>query len=182
MSTLIETSTGTIDYTPQVGQSLPPRSLRDAWTVLDDGNGVITVALDPDAVHSIMRGRVNVERDRRIDAGFMVDFGGVIKGFDSDQSSRENILGAHAAAYAAINAGALPADLRWFDPDFDFEWICADNSRQQMDAQTCYDLCSAALAYKTSVIFAGNAIKALPTIPDNYDDNAFWPNTTLSII
>lgn len=181
MSTLIETSTGTVDYSQS--QTLPPRSLRDAWTVIDDGNGVVTVALDPDAVHSIMRGKVNVERQRRIDGGFLVDFGGgIIKAFDSDQSSRENILGAHAAAYAAIQAGAAPADLRWFDPLIDFVWICADNTRQPMDAQTCYDFCSAAIAYKTAVIFAGNAIKGLATIPENYDDNAYWPSQTLSLV
>lgn len=126
---------------------------------------------------------VNAERDRRIDGGFNVDFGGEIgiKPFDSDQEARDNIAGAHSFALSAIVAGAQPGNLRWADPNNDFEWICADNTKVAMDAITTLKFAAAAMGYKSAIITTARAIKDTDPIPENYDADELWPSKTLTL-
>lgn len=124
--------------------------------------------------------QVDQERDRRISQGFVFD--GVTYQTES-QSDRENILGALGTALAAITVdGAQPGDLRWADPKFDFFWIAADNSRVPMDAQTCLAFARSAMARKSLLVIAGNTIKQMDPIPQDYTDDKWWPqwNATLS--
>nr|WP_314583426.1 hypothetical protein [uncultured Pseudomonas sp.] len=116
---------------------------------------------------------VDLERDRRISEGFV--FEGVRYQTES-QSDRENILGALGTALAAITVdGAQSGDLRWADPKFDFFWIAADNTRVPMDAQTCLAFARAAVARKSLLVIAGNTIKQMDPIPQDYTDDKWWP-------
>lgn len=121
---------------------------------------------------SISGSDVDVERDRRIAAGFV--FQGIT--YQSRPEDRENIAGAATAALGAIIAGKLSGDLRWADPDKDFIWIAADNSEHPMDAQTTYALGQQAMAMKSACIFAGRALKDMSPIPTDYATNpSYWP-------
>lgn len=98
-------------------------------------------------------------------------------------SDRENILGALGTALAAITVdGAQAGEFRWADPKFDFFWIAADNTRVPMDAQTCLAFARAAVARKSLLVIAGNTIKQMDPIPQDYTDDKWWPqwNATLS--
>ena len=116
--------------------------------------------------------QVDAERDRRIAAGFV--FNEVL--FQTErQADRENILGAAYASLAAIVGGAQPGDLRWSDPDRDFFWIAADNSRVPMDAQTTQSFTMGAMSYKTKLIVACSNLKAMSPIPADFADDKWWP-------
>jgi hypothetical protein len=115
---------------------------------------------------------VDVERDRRVDAGF--SFGGVF--FQSRPEDRENIMGAATAAVAAIVAGVTVGDYRWHGGDSDFEWIAADNSKHPMDAQTMFGFGQAALNHKKDHIFAARNLKDADPIPADFADDAYWPS------
>ncbi|CDZ43102.1 Hypothetical protein NGAL_HAMBI1146_58750 [Neorhizobium galegae bv. officinalis] len=121
---------------------------------------------------------VDIERDRRITAGFT--FEGVL--FQSDKEARENIMGAHKAASDAMMLfGAQPGNLAWrqlLDPAGPevFEWIASDNSRVPMDAQTVLRFGYAALTHKASHIFAASDLKSMDQIPEDFATNpVYWP-------
>lgn len=100
---------------------------------------------------------VNVLRDTKIADGFI--FGGVL--FQTDLVSVKRIAGAASAAHVAITQdGAAAGDLRWADPDSDFEWIAADNSVVAMDAPTVVAFGQAYMAFERELVFAASAIKA----------------------
>lgn len=120
---------------------------------------------------------VDAERDRRISGGF--EFQGVryqsrlpsaIHPGDWDVFS-----GKALEAFIALSSGAAPGDLRWADPDEDFAWIAADNSRVPMDAQTVIELCKTASAHRSRHTFAGSDLKAMQPIPQDYTDDQWWP-------
>lgn len=113
---------------------------------------------------------VDVERDRRIAAGF--DFEGV--NYQSRTADWEVYSGKALEAFIAISSGAQPGDLRWSDPDSDFAWIATDNSRVPMDAQTVIELAKAASAHRTRLTFACSDIKSLDPIPADYADDKWW--------
>lgn len=113
---------------------------------------------------------VDMERDRRISAGFV--FAGKL--YQSRPEDRENIAGASTAALAALVNGAQPGDYRWHGGDSDFCWIAADNSLTPMDAQTVFALGQAAMAHKQAHIFAARAVKDMEPIPADFADNAYW--------
>lgn len=116
---------------------------------------------------------VDIERDRRTDAGFA--FGGVF--YQSRPSDRENIAGAATAAGVAMLTGAEAGDLRWHGGDEDFAWIAADNSTHPMDAPTMFAFGQAAMAHKSAHIFAGRALKEMTPIPQDYATNqSYWPS------
>jgi len=120
---------------------------------------------------------VDVERDRRIAAGF--SFGGAF--YQSRPEDRENIMGASTAALAAVMAGAQAGDYRWHGGDSDFQWIDAINSMHSMDAQTMFSFGKAAMAHKQAHIFAARAIKDSPAIPTDFATNdAYWPTVANS--
>lgn len=127
---------------------------------------------------------VNAEWARRLDGGFTVDFGSPtgVRAFQSHADARENIAGALSLSGLAVVAGAQVGDLRWANPDVDFEWIAADNSRVKMDAQTCMAFCQAAIAYKSALTFAGRTLKDLETIPEDVTDDQYWPSSSLSLV
>jgi hypothetical protein len=118
---------------------------------------------------------VDVERDKRISIG--VVFGGKI--FQSAPANREDIAGAATLALAAIMAGAEEGNLRWADPDEDFEWIAADNSKLAMDAHMMFAFGKTALAWKKAHIFAARTLKDADPIPEDYQDDSHWPPLTL---
>lgn len=122
---------------------------------------------------SRMSPRIDSERDRRIASGFIFD----VHAYQTESASdRENILGALGTSLAATTVdGAQPGDLRWFDPDFDFFWIAADDTRVPMDAQTCLAFARAAVSRKSLLVIAGNSIKQMNPIPQDYMDDKYWP-------
>lgn len=120
---------------------------------------------------------VDAERNRRISAGFQ--FGG--HRFQSrlpdgtNPGDWEVFSGKALEALIAVMGGAVAGDLRWSDPDEDFAWIAADNSRVPMDAQTVIELGKAASAHRTRCTFAGSDLKAKSPIPADYSDDKWWP-------
>jgi hypothetical protein len=120
---------------------------------------------------------IDLERDRRISAGF--DFNGTKYQSRLPDASRsgdwEVFSGKALEALIAVIGGAQPGDLRWSDPAEDFAWIAADNSRVAMDAQTVIALGKAASAHRSAHTFAGSDLKAMQPIPTDYTDNKWWP-------
>ncbi|HWV10688.1 MAG TPA: DUF4376 domain-containing protein [Pseudomonas sp.] len=114
---------------------------------------------------------VDIERDRRIDAG--VTFQGVV--FQSLATDRENIAGAAQLGFMAVVGGAQVGDLRWSNPDQDFTWIAADNSLVPMDAHTVVAFGKAAAERKQALIFAARQLKNLEPIPLDFTDDTWWP-------
>lgn len=141
---------------------------------LIDGVPTFVVTLEDIVISSE---QVNVERDRRIDAGF--NFNSVM--FGSDPEDRENIAGAKSAAGDAIAAGAEAGDFAWqqlLDPSMPavFAWIAADNTLVPMDAPTVVQFGYAALSHKQQHIFAARTLKDMDPIPSDYATNeAYWP-------
>ena len=113
---------------------------------------------------------VDVERDRRIAAGFVFD--GTM--YQSRTADWEVYSGKALEAFIAVMGGAAQGNLRWADADADFAWIAADNSRVPMDAQTVIELAKAASAHRTRLTFAGSDIKALDPIPEDYGADWRW--------
>lgn len=118
-----------------------------------------------------LRQQIDVERDRRIDAG--VEFQGVM--FQSRATDRENIAGAAQLAFMAVVAGAQAGDLRWSSADQDFAWIASDNSLVPMDAQTVVAFGRSAAERKQALIFAARQLKDMTEIPADYTDDKWWP-------
>lgn len=100
---------------------------------------------------------VDVERDRRIDAGF--EFEGVR--YQSRPGDRENIAGAAVIALA--------------DPAYATGWIAADNSVVEMDAPTLLRFGRVAADHKQALIFAARQLKDMQPIPQDYTDDQWWP-------
>lgn len=114
---------------------------------------------------------VDLERDRRIDAGIV--FEGVK--FQSRATDRENIAGAAQLGFMAVVAGKQAGDLRWSDPYQDFTWIASDNSLVPMDAPTAVALGKAAAERKQALIFAARQLKDMEQIPADFTDDKWWP-------
>lgn len=114
--------------------------------------------------------KIDIERDRRIDAGF--EFEGVR--YQSRPGDRENIAGKALEAFMAIVGGVQPGDLRWAHTGRDFAWIAADNSLVPMDAQTVVAFGKAASAHKESHVFAARQLKDMQPIPTDYTDDKWW--------
>lgn len=130
----------------------------------------------PVIIYPIQPYQVDEERDRRIAEGFVFED---VRYQTESQSDRENILGALGTALAAITVdGVQPGNLRWADSKFDFFWIAADNTRVPMDAQTCLAFARAAVARKSLLVIAGNTIKQMDPIPQDYTDDKWWPQWT----
>lgn len=102
-----------------------------------------------------LAGYVMARRDELVDGG--VTFNGTE--FQTRATDRENIMGASQLALMAIINGAEPGDLRWTNPDADFNWIAMDNSMVPMDAQTVIAFGQTAAARKQTLIMTARAIK-----------------------
>lgn len=114
---------------------------------------------------------VNMERDRRMNGGFV--FQGVK--FQSEAESKARILGAAQLAFMALAGGASPTSLRWHGGASDFSWIAEDNSIITMTAPTVIAFGQAAAQWETAHLFHARAVKAMNPIPANYADDAYWP-------
>ncbi len=156
---------------PEVADGLVARWASGAWEVVERGAEV-----DP-SPPPVLPSAVDVERDRRIDAGF--EFEGVRYQSRLPTANRAGdwdvFSGKALEAFIAVSSGAQPGDLRWSDPGADFAWIAADNTRVPMDAQTVIELCKAASAHRSRHTFAGSDIKAMSPIPLDYTDDQWWP-------
>lgn len=136
-----------------------------------------THAVELDLLRGVSALDVDIERGRRIDAGFVFD--SVL--YQSRPEDRENIAGAVKAATDAILLGALAGDFGWqrlLDPNApaEFRWIAANNGTYPMDAQTVVRFGYAALGHKQAHIFAARALKDMAPIPADYATNpAYWP-------
>lgn len=124
---------------------------------------------------------VNVERDRRIAAGFVYNS----KLFDFDISSKIRISGAYQKAVVAVTNGAQAGDLYWHltadekaDPvtNQPFGWICHDNSVMALDAQSMIEMGNAAFSWENDHVRAAYAIKQMDPIPTDFaTDATLWP-------
>ncbi len=114
---------------------------------------------------------VNIERNRRIHAGFF--FGGKRFAFDAD--SKQRVTGAATLAGFAMAQGKKADDLLWHGGSDPFVWIADDNTLVPMDAPTCFAFGQAAAAHETAHIFAARQIKDASPIPADYADDAYWP-------
>lgn len=142
--------------------------------IVPGNDGAPSLAL-PQLSAEQMAAAVDIERDRRIAAGFA--FGGVV--YQSRAEDRENIAGAKSAATDAIALGAAAGDISWqqlLDPSApsEFAWIAADNSLHTMDAQTVVQLGYAALRHKQGLIFLARRLKDLDPIPSDFTDDRYW--------
>lgn len=165
---------------PHRSTPIPPPEPSGSLVALWAGSGWVLadVPAEPVSVAPTLQPvDVDVERDRRIDAGF--EFEGVRYQSRLPTANRAGdwdvFSGKALEAFIAVSSGAQPGDLRWADPDEDFAWIAADNSRVPMDAQTVIELCKAASAHRSRHTFAGSDIKAMSPIPLDYTDDQWWP-------
>ncbi len=133
----------------------------------------VRIGIDKAARYRLLSDAINVERDRRIAAGFRFEG----KRFDFDRDSVTNITGAGALAGIAVAMGARAGGLRWADPDRDFTWLAADNTHVPMSASTYFAFARAAMLHKQAHIFAARAIKDMVPIPDNFTDDKYWPHS-----
>lgn len=127
--------------------------------------------VDSDARDADLRASIDVERDRRIDAGMTV--GGVR--YQTRPQDRENLNGAATLALAAIVQGAAAGDLYWHGGAAPFAWIAEDNSLHQFDAPGLFALGEAMATHKSALIFAARALKSADPIPANFTDDLHWP-------
>lgn len=125
--------------------------------------------LDPDT--EATKANVDKERDRRLSAGFT--FNGFE--FDSDERSIQKVDAAAMKANIAVLAGAVAGDLRWFDPDEDFDWIARDNSRVTLDAHDMAAMGDALAIHQKQIIYAARDLKDLATIPSDFASDQYWP-------
>lgn len=139
------------------------RAVLAQW--IANGNPVTAYAPPP-----ITSDEVDIERDRRINEGFL--FGGV--SYQAAPNDRENIAGASQVALEAIMNGAQPGDLYWHGGTTPFVWIATDNSLNPMDAQTMFNFGKAAMAHKQTLIFKARAIKDMDPIPADYTEDKYW--------
>lgn len=116
------------------------------------------------------RAAINVERDRRLSADFT--FNG--KQFQRDSTSLARITGAATLAGFAVAQGSPVGNLRWANPDRDFEWIASDDTRVPMDAQTAFAFGAAAAKVETTLVFAASALRSMTPIPMDYTDDKWW--------
>jgi len=155
------------------GLTCEPRpSFEHAW--INGGWAVDPVlqALSAVSARERLRAGIDAERDRRVDAG--IEFEGVM--YQSRAGDRENIAGSAQLAFMAIVAGAQPGDLRWSEPEVDFFWIAADNTRVTMDAQTVVAFGKSAALNKQAHIIGGSNLKLMNPIPVDYVDDKWWPS------
>lgn len=100
--------------------------------------------------------RVDEERDRRIDDGFMFEG----HRFQSRPSDRENIAALGIDALEAIRLGAEAGDYMWHPlfPD-GFGFITQNNETVPLDAYQMRDLRTAGMAFKGALTFYARALK-----------------------
>lgn len=119
---------------------------------------------------------VDAERDRRTAETFKFKN----RLYQLRPGDIQNITGAALAATLAIMNGAQPGNLRWSDPDKDFEWIATNNNTVAMDAQTVVEFANAAMAWRSRLIFIARSIKDRLLSGETLDiyDVSLWSDPT----
>lgn len=172
---VIPVSAPTLDYTQKAVETTPIKvgeNWVQWWETVELLEGDVTEALN--GLRATLSQQVNVERDRRFDAGF-VHNGHV---YQSRSLDRENITGANTAALMARMAGAQAGDYRWATPDADFVWITEDNSLVPMDVLDVAALFKRGMEFKTSLTFFARELKDAINASDDPQglfDAAVWP-------
>lgn len=132
------------------------------------------IEIEPYEAPAATTAEVDRLRDAKIAGGFT--FAGTH--FQTDAQSVKRIAGAASAAHVAITQdSAQVGDLRWADPDSDFQWIATDNSLVSMDAHTAVAFGRAYMAFERALVFAASAIKARIRNGETVDIEAApeWP-------
>lgn len=99
---------------------------------------------------------VDIERDRRIDAGFIFEG----KEYQSRATDRENIAG--AAIFALM------------DPSYETHWIAEDNTLVLMDSAALLSFAKAAAEHKQKLIFNARTIKDMIIVPEDFRNDNYW--------
>lgn len=114
---------------------------------------------------------VDIERDRRIDAGII--FNGVL--FDSDNTSRNNANSYTLTLLTYLFGGsATPGYYYWHGGGTPFSWTTASNSAYVMDAYTMRDFINALNDHFALFTLSATRIKSLPVIPLDYTNDVHW--------
>lgn len=119
---------------------------------------------------AVVSQEVDIERDRRIDSGFIYND----RPYQSGVTDRENITGSVQLAMLAIMGGVNIGDYRWMDDDHDFQWITADNEIVNLDAYDVVELGKLAAITKKNYIFKARMLKDMEVIPSDYTDDKWW--------
>lgn len=130
---------------------------------------VVRDLVDPVYQDSLRR-LIDIERDRRMKAGFV--FQGVA--YDFDDASKARITGMATLAGFALGQGAQAGDYLWAG-EAPFVWIASDNSFVPMDAPTCFAFGQAAAGHEIAFIFAARMLKDQNPIPEDFSNAAYWP-------
>lgn len=134
--------------------------------------------LPPETDPVIIIALIEMERDRRIAAGF--EFNGKLFQYRAPpKEDRENITRAVTAATAAMQSGAQAGDFRWLDMSQDFTFTTADNTEMPMDAPMTIMLGEAAYKHNLDHIKAAIHLKKIVPPPANYATHAAWPPAPL---
>lgn len=104
---------------------------------------------------------VNVERDRRLQLPFSFQD----RLFDRDEKSLARITGAATLAGFALLA----------QTETTFQWITSTNEIVTLSALDMFNLGKAAAEREAAIIFAARQLKDMPSIPEDYISDAYWP-------
>lgn len=137
------------------GSTYPDGLPLTLYRCLSMARSAIPAFAPPEDTVELIVSKINAERDRRIDGGFV--WNGI--SFQSRPSDRENIMGAAQLAMAYLGAGGDPLSLRWADPEADFVWIAADNKTVPMTAADVCALFQAGVEFKSALTFCARAMK-----------------------
>ena len=117
---------------------------------------------------------VNIERDRRLRAGFTFAVRGTPFTFDSDEASIKRITGAATLAGFAIGAGAPEGYRKWHGGSTDFAWITQNNEVVPLDAHEMLSLGKMAANWESRHVFMAHYLKSFPSIPLDYTEDKYW--------
>lgn len=140
---------------------------------------VATIVETPNAdVATAICARLDAIRDAKIAGGFTYN-GHTYQSAASDQT---RLQGAAQLAFMAKAAGAQAGNYRWSNPNSDFTWIAADNTRVTMDVNDVLGLFQAGAVFETTLVFACRAKKDWVIDPARtraellaFDPTAGWP-------
>lgn len=114
---------------------------------------------------------VDVERDRRINAGII--FNGIL--FQSDAVSRNNANSYTLTLLSYLFGGsATVGDFYWHGGPNPFSWTTANNSVYVMDAYVMRDFINALNDHFAILTLSATRIKQLPGIPLDYTEDVHW--------
>lgn len=156
-----------------------PSNIGDVWH--DDelaGYGLERVTPPEMQPHVLSGVDVKEERDKRIEAPFSHNFGGIhgVKLIDAGGGSRIAIGEALMRASLAVSYhGKQAGDLRWDDPARDFTWITSDNTKVPLDAPQMIEMAEALTRRDSAIMLAAREMKDAGDIPADYKDDYHWP-------